>query len=113
VQEWADETVSDTHLGKGKTRLGPSDRKGKGSKSPIKSKRKKRMKTVMITQPTLVQVMMATMVMLDYIVQEGVVQEGVVQERVVHEIGGPLEEVGSPMPHNILTMMHLIHSERQ
>jgi hypothetical protein len=29
VQEWADETVGDTHLGKQKTRLGPSDRKGK------------------------------------------------------------------------------------
>jgi hypothetical protein len=82
--------------------------KEKGSKSPIKSKRKKRMKTVMITQPILVLVMMAAMVMLDYMVQEGVVQEGVVQE-----IGGPLEEVGSPIPHKILTMMHLIHSERQ
>jgi hypothetical protein len=29
VQEWADETVSDTHLGKRKTRLGSSDKKGK------------------------------------------------------------------------------------
>jgi hypothetical protein len=29
VQEWADETIGDTHLGKRKTRLGPSDRKGK------------------------------------------------------------------------------------
>jgi hypothetical protein len=72
------------------------------------SKRKKRMKTVMIAQPTLVQVMMEAMVMLYYMVQERVVQEGVVQE-----IGGSLEEVGSPMPHNILTMMHLIHSRRQ
>jgi hypothetical protein len=63
----------DTHLGKRKTRLGPSYRKGKESKSPIKSKRKKRMKTVMISQSTLVQVMMAAMVMLDYMVQEGVV----------------------------------------
>ena len=62
----------------------------------------------MITQPTLVLVMMTTMVMLNYMVQEGVVQEGVVQE-----IGGPLEEVGSPIPHKILTMMHLIHSGRQ
>jgi hypothetical protein len=30
----------------------------------------------MITQPTLVLVMMAAMVMMDYMVQEGVVQEG-------------------------------------
>jgi hypothetical protein len=52
--------------------------------------------------------MMAAIVMLDYMVQEGVVQEGVVQE-----IGGPLEEVGSPIPHKILTMMHLINSGRQ
>jgi hypothetical protein len=29
VQEWANETIGDTHLGKQKTRLGPSDRKGK------------------------------------------------------------------------------------
>jgi hypothetical protein len=29
VQEWVDETVGDTHLGKRKTRLGPSKRKGK------------------------------------------------------------------------------------
>ncbi|AQK54656.1 hypothetical protein ZEAMMB73_Zm00001d051604 [Zea mays] len=29
VQEWADETIGDTHLGKRKTRLGRSDRKGK------------------------------------------------------------------------------------
>jgi hypothetical protein len=29
VQELANETVGDTHLGKRKTRLGPSDRKGK------------------------------------------------------------------------------------
>ncbi|ONM60411.1 hypothetical protein ZEAMMB73_Zm00001d022404 [Zea mays] len=29
VQEWADETIGDTHLGKRKTRLSPSDRKGK------------------------------------------------------------------------------------
>jgi hypothetical protein len=29
VQEWADETIGDTHLGKRKTRLGPSDKKGK------------------------------------------------------------------------------------
>ncbi|PWZ30071.1 hypothetical protein Zm00014a_020992 [Zea mays] len=29
VQEWVDETIGDTHLGKRKTRLGPSDRKGK------------------------------------------------------------------------------------
>ena len=29
MQEWADETIGDTHLGKRKTRLGPSDRKGK------------------------------------------------------------------------------------
>jgi hypothetical protein len=29
VQEWVDETVGDTHLSKRKTRLGPSDRKGK------------------------------------------------------------------------------------
>jgi hypothetical protein len=42
--------------------------KEKGSKSLIKSKRKTRMKTVMITQPTLVLVMMAAMVMLDYMV---------------------------------------------
>jgi hypothetical protein len=63
---------------------------------------------VMITQPTLVLVMMTTMVMLNYMVQEGVVQKGVVQE-----IGGPLEEVRSPIPHKILTMMHLIHSGRQ
>jgi hypothetical protein len=61
------------------------------------------MKTVMIKQPTLVLVMMAAMVMLNYMVQEGVVQE----------IGGPLEEVGSPIPHKILTMMHLIHNGRQ
>jgi hypothetical protein len=59
----------------------------------------------MITQPILVLVMMAAMVMLDYTVQKGVVQEGVVQEIV-----GPLEEVGSLIPHKILTMMHLIHS---
>jgi hypothetical protein len=26
----------------------------------------------------------------------------------VQEIGGPLEEVGAPIPHKILTMMHLI-----
>jgi hypothetical protein len=45
---------------------------------------------------------------LDYMVHEGLVQEG-----VVHEIAGPLEEVSSPIPHKILTMMHLIHSERQ
>jgi hypothetical protein len=57
--------------------------------------------------------MMAVMVMLDNMVQERVVQKGVVQEGVVQEIGGPLEEVGSPIPHKILTMMHLIHSERQ
>jgi hypothetical protein len=44
--------------------------------------------------------MMVAMVMLDYMVQEGVVQEGVVQEIV-----GPLEEVGSPMPHTILIMI--------
>jgi hypothetical protein len=44
---------------------------------------------------------------LDYMVHEGLVQEG-----VVHEIGGPLEEVSSPIPHKILTMMHLIHSGR-
>jgi hypothetical protein len=75
VQEWADETVGDTHLGKWKTRLGPSDRKEKRSKSLIKSKRKK---TLMITQPTLALVMMATMAMLDYMAREGVVQEGVV-----------------------------------
>jgi hypothetical protein len=43
-----------------------------------------------------------------YMVQEGVVHEGVVQE-----IGGPLDEIGSPMPHKILTMMHLIHNGRQ
>jgi hypothetical protein len=43
---------------------------------------------------------MVVMVMLDYMVQEG----------VVHEIGGPPEEVGLPMPHKILTMVHLIHS---
>jgi hypothetical protein len=61
--------------------------KEKVSKSPIKSKRKKMMKTVMIAQPTLLPVMMAAMVMLDYMV-ERVVLEGVVQE-----IGGPLEEV--------------------
>jgi hypothetical protein len=59
------------------------------------------MKTVMITQTTLVLVMMVVMVMLDYMVQEGVVQE----------IGSPPEEVGLPMPHKILTMVHLIHSE--
>jgi hypothetical protein len=29
VQEWADETIGDTHFSKRKTRLGPSDRKGK------------------------------------------------------------------------------------
>jgi hypothetical protein len=29
VQEYADETVGDTHLGKRKIRLGPSERKGK------------------------------------------------------------------------------------
>jgi hypothetical protein len=29
VQEWTDETVGNTHLGKRKTRLGPSNRKGK------------------------------------------------------------------------------------
>jgi hypothetical protein len=29
VQKWADETVDDTHLGKRKTRFGPSERKGK------------------------------------------------------------------------------------
>jgi hypothetical protein len=52
--------------------------------------------------------MMVAMVMLDYMVHEGVVQEGVVQE-----IGGPLEEVSSPIAHKILTMMHLIHSGRQ
>jgi hypothetical protein len=40
------------------------------------------------------------------------VHEGLVQEGVVHEIGGPLEEVSSPIPHKILTMMHLIHSGR-
>jgi hypothetical protein len=78
-------------------------------------KRKKRMKTVMIAQSTLVQVVMEKMVaivmgevMLDYMVQERVGQDGVVQE-----IAGPLEEVGSPMPHKIHTMMHLIHSGRQ
>ena len=63
---------------------------------------------MMLTQQALVLVMMAAIVMLDYMVQEGVVQEGVVQE-----IGGPLEEVSSPIPHKILTMMHLIHSGRQ
>jgi hypothetical protein len=49
--------------------------KGKGSNSPIKSK-KKRMKTMMIAQPTLVQVITETMttmvmgeVMLDHMVQ--------------------------------------------
>jgi hypothetical protein len=110
VQEWADETVGDTHLGKWKTRLGPSDRKEKRSKSLIKSKRKK---TLMITQPTLVLVMMAAMVMLDYMAREGVVQEGVVQKGVVQDIGVPLEEVGSPIPHKIHTMVHLIHSRRQ
>jgi hypothetical protein len=51
---------------------------------------------------------MAAMVMLNYMMHEGVVQKGVVQE-----IGGPLEEVGSPIQHKILTMMHLIHSGRQ
>ena len=55
----------------------------------------------------------SAMVMLDYMVQERAVQEGVVHEGVVQEIGGPLEEVGSPIPHKILTMMHLIHSGRQ
>jgi hypothetical protein len=34
------------------------------------------------------------------------VQEGVVQEGVVQEIGGPLEGVGSPIPHKILTSYH-------
>jgi hypothetical protein len=29
VREWADEIVGDTHLGKRKTKLGPSERKGK------------------------------------------------------------------------------------
>jgi hypothetical protein len=29
VHEWVDETVGDTHLGKRKTRLSPSERKGK------------------------------------------------------------------------------------
>jgi hypothetical protein len=67
----------------------------------------------MITQPTLVLVMMAAMVMLDYMAREGVVQEGVVQKGVVQDIGVPLEEVGSPIPHKIHTMVHLIHSRRQ
>jgi hypothetical protein len=54
VQEWVDEIVRDTHLGKRKTRLGPSERKGKNVKFMIKSKKRRRIKTMMITQPTLV-----------------------------------------------------------
>jgi hypothetical protein len=73
------------------------------------------MKTMMIAQLTLVQDMMETMVamvmeevMLDHMEQEGVVQEG-----VGWGIGGPLEEVNSPMAYKILTMMYLIHNRRQ
>jgi hypothetical protein len=108
VQEWADETVGDTHLSKRKIRLGPSDRKGKSVKITNQTEEDEEDEDNDNDTTTLMLVMTTAMVMLYYMVQEGVVQKGVVQE-----IGGLLEEVGSPIPHNILTMMHLIHIMRQ
>jgi hypothetical protein len=61
VREWADEIVGDTHLGKRKRKLGPSERKEKRVKFTDQIEKKKRMKTVIIAQPTLVQVIMEKM----------------------------------------------------
>jgi hypothetical protein len=69
------------------------------------------MEIVTIAQPILVQVMtemMTTMV----INREGDARSyGAGGSEM--GIGGPLEEVNSPMAHKVLIMMHLIHSGRQ
>jgi hypothetical protein len=79
VQERADETVGDTTLASERQDLVHKKGKKKGSNSSIKSMRKKRIR-VMITQPTLVQVMMETTTTM---VMEEVMLEQMVQVVVV------------------------------
>jgi hypothetical protein len=62
VQEWANTTVSDTHLGKRKTKMGPSERKGKRVKFADKNVKMKRL-GLKKAQITLVKVMVATTMM--------------------------------------------------
>jgi hypothetical protein len=101
VQEWADTIVGDTRLVKRKTRLGPSERKGKRCNSQMKSKMMKRL-GIKRAQLTLVLVMVQTMTMVAMGTVEMMLEhvvDGVVQEELKWEIGDLLEKASSPMPH--------------
>jgi hypothetical protein len=80
VQEWANTTVGETHLGKRKTKIGPSERKQKRVKFVDKRAKRKRL-GLKKAQLTLVKVMVATIMMM---VAIGMVQ--VMLEYMVLEI---------------------------
>jgi hypothetical protein len=115
VQEWADETVGNIHLGKRKTRLGPSDRKGKRVKiiNQIEEEEEDEDSNDNTTDPSAGDDGIHGDAGLYGAGGSGAGESGTGGIGVLQEIGGPLEEVGSPMLHKILTMMHLIHRGRQ
>jgi hypothetical protein len=119
VQEWADTTAGDTHLGKRKTKLGSSKQKGKKLNSLMDPKRRKILR-VTIEQLTIVNMMVEKMmmvvmgmgdVMVEHIVLGVVVMDGVMPKAVVWWIGDSLKRVSSSMPHKIHIKEHLSPNE--